>query len=143
MVSPSPLKKISIFSSFGKAELALLEAQAARRKFPADAIVIREGEDSDSMCVILSGEVSVLVADSQGEQVTMDTMGEGDYFGEYALFDGSKRSASIVTTRESSILFVTRDAIMDLFNDSPESAFSLIVDLIERIHELTDSAKHV
>ena len=143
MVSPSPLKKISIFSNLGKAELALLEARAARRKYPADTIVIREGEDSDSMCIILSGEVSVLVADSQGEQVTMDTMGKGDYFGEYALFDGSKRSASVVTTKESSILFVTRDAIMDLFNDSPESAFSLIVDLISRIHELTASAKHV
>lgn len=73
--------------------------------------------------------------------VAVDTMGKGNYFGEYAMFDGSKRNASVVTTTETDMLVITRDAIIDLITQNPESALSMIGDLISRIHELTAQLK--
>ena len=142
MVALSSLKKVSIFSGLGRAELALLESRSSRRRFPEGSIVIRDGEDSDSMFIILSGEVDVLVTNKEGERIKVDTLGKDDYFGEYAVLDGSKRSAWVITTEETNMLVITRDSIIDLIVDNPQSALSMMSDLVSRIRELTASLKH-
>ena len=94
----SVLGQISIFAGLDDDELKLLEGKSVRRKVKKNTIIINEGDDSDSMYVILSGRVKVYLNDANGKEVTINDMTEGEYFGEYALLDGSKRSASIVTT---------------------------------------------
>jgi CRP/FNR family cyclic AMP-dependent transcriptional regulator len=136
MRGPNPLKKISLFSGLTRIELALLDARATRTRFPENTLVIREGEVSDSMFVILSGKVKVFRTDDQGKEVPIDFMGKGGYFGEYAMLDGSKRSASVVTTEPSDFMVISKDTMLDLFAESPDMAFSLIRDLVTRIREL-------
>lgn len=141
MVAVSPLKKVSIFSGLGKAELALLELNASRKRYPADTLVIKQGDSSDSVFVILAGEVRVFVTDFEGNSVNVERMRKGDYFGEYAVLEGSKRSASVMTVKESDFLIVSKEQILDLFAENPDTAFSLIGDQIARIRELTSAAK--
>ena len=136
MRGPNPLKKISLFKGLTRIELALLESRVTRTRFPENTVVIREGETSDSMFVILSGKVRVFRKDDKGGEVTIDFMGKGDYFGEYAMLDGSKRSASVVTTEASDFMVISKDTMIDLFGESPDMAFSLIRDLVTRIREL-------
>lgn len=141
MATKNPLKNISIFSGLGNAELALLEMKASRKRYPADTLVIRQGDLSDSLFVILSGEVRVFVTDFEGNKTNIDRMKAGDYFGEYAVLVGSKRSASVKTVKESDFLIVSKDQILDMFADNPDTAFSLMGDLITRIQELTATQK--
>ena len=95
------------------------------------------------MFVILSGAVRVFSKGEDGSDITFDTMGARDYFGEYALLDGSKRSASVETTEDSDFLVLRRDDIIDMFADNPETAFSLIGDLVQRIRDLTSTVKNL
>ncbi len=141
MVAVSPLKKISIFSGLGNAELALLEHRTSRQRFPPDTLVIEQGDDSDSMFVILSGEVRVFLTDAEGNSVNIDSMKKGDYFGEYALLDGSKRNASVITVKECDFLVISKEQILDTFADNPDTAFSLVGDLVTRIRELSTNVK--
>ncbi len=139
----SILKSISIFAGLTDDEAQLLESQAMRRKISKNTIVINEGDESDSMYIILSGRVKVFLTDENGKEVIINDMGEKDYFGEYALLDGSKRSASIMTTEPSEFLVISKDTIIGTFRENPDTAFSLIRDLVSRIRELTFTVKNL
>lgn len=143
MAGPSPLAKISIFNGLSKAEMSLLEARASHRRYPADALVMSEGDDSSAMYVILSGSVRVFVLDDNGNEITIDTMGKQDYFGEFALLDGSKRSASVITAETCDFLVIDKEAMIEMFSDNPEAAFSLTADLAARIRNLTSTLKNL
>lgn len=139
----SILKTVSIFSGLSDGEAAELEAQAMRRIVKKNTIVISEGDESDSMYVILKGRVRVFLNDANGKEVVINDMGKHEYFGEYALLDGSKRSASIITAEDCEFLVVSRETILATFRANPDTAFSLIGDLVDRIRELTFTVKNL
>lgn len=137
----SALHNVSIFQSLSEADAALLESHARRRRYGKNFIVVQEGDEGSSMFVILSGRVSAFVTNSDGKRLFLRDMYAGDYFGEYALLDKSPRSASIHTAEPCEFLEISRDAILQTFNQSPDSAFGLIQDLVTRIRDLTLRAK--
>lgn len=139
----SILKTVSIFAGLNDTEAAALEEQAIKRRVQKNTIVINEGDDSDSMYIILKGRVRVYLNDANGKEVVINDMGENDYFGEYALLDGSKRSASIITAEECDFMIISKDIILNTFRDNPDTAFSLIGDLVNRIRELTFTVKNL
>jgi len=77
----------------------LLEAiakGATVRAFPKNAIIVNEGDETDSVYVILSGRARVYVSNAQGREVQLNVIGPGEYFGEVTL-DGGPRSASVMS----------------------------------------------
>ena len=70
---------------------------ATVRHFPKRAIIVIEGDDTDSLYVMLSGKARVFVADDKGREVQLNQMGPGEYFGEITL-DGGPRSASVMAS---------------------------------------------
>src|SRR5918992_3139829 len=70
-------------------------AVATVRTFPKRAIIVTEGDDTDSLYVVLSGKARVFVADEKGREVQLNQLGTGEYFGEVTL-DGGPRSASVM-----------------------------------------------
>ena len=81
----------------------LLEAigkVATVRVFPKNAIIVSEGDETDSLYVIISGRARVYVANAQGREVQLNVIGPGEYFGEVTL-DGGPRSASVMATERA------------------------------------------
>ena len=118
---------------------ALLQAIAAvggTRRYPARTIIISEGDQTDSLYVVLSGRVKVFTSDPAGRELTIATHGRGEYVGEMAL-DGLARSAS-VTTVEAAQLSVIRGAnVRALIGTHPDFALNLIHKLIWRARQAT------
>jgi len=77
-------------------QLRALAAHGVARTFQRNAVVINEGDETDSLYIILSGKVKVYLADESGKEVVLNTAGPGSYFGEMVL-DGGPRSASVMT----------------------------------------------
>ena len=77
------------------------------RAFPKNAVVLNEGDRTDSLYIILEGRVKAFVADPDGKEVVLSTQGMGEYFGEMVLDEGP-RSASIMTLEPSKFLVVPR-----------------------------------
>src|SRR5919201_6658115 len=80
----------------------LLEAiakGATVRAFPKNAIIVNEGDETDSLYVMLSGRARVYVSNAQGREVQLNMIGAGEYFGEITL-DGGPRSASVMAGGE-------------------------------------------
>ena len=125
-----------------EAELHAFSGQGAVKSFPKQTVIVSEGDETDSLYVILSGRVKVFVADESGHEVVLGTQGPGEYFGEMAL-DGGARSASVLTLEPSKFLVVPRSRMREFLRGQPGFAVRLIEKLIRRSRALTVSVKNL
>ena len=113
-----------------------ISKHAVQRRFPAKALIVQEGDRSDSLYIILEGRVKAYMSDASGREVILSTMGPGEYFGEVALDEGP-RSASVMSL-EPCVLSVIPLADLDLLiHNSPAFASHFIHRLLGRIRTLT------
>lgn len=124
----------------GDAELAALAARGVVKVYPKSAIIVSEGDDTDSLFVILEGRVKVYVSDEEGREVVLRTMGCGEYFGEMVL-DGGPRSASVVTLEHSRFAILGRQRFREFLHEHPAFSIRLVEMLIQRTRALTKSVK--
>ena len=129
--------------AFAVIDDALLTAIAARggvRRYPANAVLINEGDAADSLYIVLSGRVKVYASSENGKQVILNHHGPGEYVGELA-FDGGVRSASVMTLEPSTCAVVTGANLQEFVAAHPAFAQHLILNLIQRVRRLTASVK--
>ena len=112
------------------------------RKFPKGAVIITEGDPSDSIYVILSGRVKVYLSDSDDREVVLNTCGPGTYLGELA-FDDAPRSASVMTLEPSTFSVISGKRFRDFVVASPDAAIHLIRDLIRRVRALSENVRNL
>ena len=125
-----------------EAELRALSGQGAVKAFPKQTVIVSEGDETDSLYVILSGHVKVFLADESGREVVLGTQGPGEYFGEMVLYGGA-RSASVMTLEPSRFIVIPRRKVREFLRGQPEFAVRIIEKLIRRIRVLTASVKNL
>src|SRR5262249_4571720 len=86
---------IGPLATMGEDALKALAPHGSARSYPKNSVIINEGDETDSLYVLLAGRVKVFVSDEEGKEVVLSTMREGSYFGELVL-DGGPRSASVM-----------------------------------------------
>lgn len=124
------------------AELRALSEQGTLKSFPKNAVIVSEGDETESLYVILSGRAKVFVADESGKEIVLGTQGPGEYFGEMVL-DGGPRSASVMTVEPSRFVVIPKRNVRDFLRSHPEFAIRLIEKLIHRTRALTASVKNL
>jgi CRP/FNR family transcriptional regulator, cyclic AMP receptor protein len=117
-----------------------IAALATVRSFPKRSIVVSEGDDTDSVYVVLSGKMRVFVSDENGREVQLNQLGPGEYFGEITL-DGGPRSASVTALEDCRCAVVKRAELMPLMERSPQFALHLVRKLASRVRALTDNIR--
>ena len=108
------------------------------RSYPANAIILHQGDPDDTFAVILSGRVSVVVGIGEGRTIPLDTLGPGDYVG-LLMLDGQRRSASIMTLKPTKLRIFDRPQVEALVATEPYFARHLLLKLVERVRVLTGS----
>lgn len=134
------LKAVSLFSTLSAQAIAALAEGAAVRAYARNALVMTEGERSDSLYVVLSGRVKVYVSDEHGKDLVLNVQGPGEYFGELALDEGP-RSASVMTLEPSKLAVIANDVLRGFLTSHPEAAVQLVRGLIGRVRRATESLK--
>ena len=122
------------------ADLVAVGSHGITRSYPKNTIIVSEGDQTDTLYIILEGKVKAFVADRDGHEVVLSTQGPGEYFGEMVLDEGP-RSASIVTLEASRFLVVPKKDFRDFVMKNPGFALSLIEKLIQRARLLTANVK--
>ena len=90
-----------------------------RRLVPAGGIVVSEGDPGNSLFLIASGSVRILVVGGHGRPLEIRRLDVGDFFGEVAALTGQPRSATVVATTESELLEIDRPALGILVEARP------------------------
>src|ERR1700704_3215707 len=128
-------QEVGPFASLDEGALRALAPHGAVRSFAKNAVVVTEGDQTDSLYILLSGRAKVFVSEEDGREVVLSTIREGDYFGELVL-DGGPRSASIMTLEPSRCFVIPLGDIEGLLERNPLFAGHLIHMLIGRVRSL-------
>jgi CRP/FNR family transcriptional regulator, cyclic AMP receptor protein len=117
-------------------DVARLSKLAYARQFPARAVIVTEGEETDALYVILEGRAKAYVSDAAGKEAVLSIMGPGEYFGEISI-DERPRSASVMTLDPSRLLVIPNEKFRTFLAEDPEFTLHFIRKLMHRIRELT------
>ena len=122
MISDSLLQGVYLFADLSAGERATLAKIAQAMTVPAGFPIFRAGDPATALYLIEAGSVRVTVIASTGKPIEVAMLGSGSHFGEMALIDGAKRSASAETLEPTSMLRFDYDKITPLLDRSPATA---------------------
>ena len=109
------LQKISLFKELPDEVVQQLASELQEVEAQKDHIIIRKGDEGDSMFLVIRGAVKV----HDGDRV-LATVIAGEYFGEYALIDSYTRSASVTATQPTLLLQLSKDRFDGIMERHPK-----------------------
>lgn len=107
------------------------------KEYKQGDVIVRQGEVGDCMFVIQDGEVEA-VAESDGKELRLRTMGRNEFFGEMALFEKEVRTATIRAIRPTRVLTIDKKNFLSGIHEDPSLAFRIVQTMSHRIRDLTD-----
>jgi CRP/FNR family transcriptional regulator len=132
------LHRIPLFSALTEEDLAQVAEVALPRRFGAGETVFREGDASDTCYVIRRGHVRAVREHGDGRSITLAQFGPGDFFGELAMFDDERRSATIETLEDTDALAILGPDMRRLLREHPQIAVKLLSALGRRLRETNE-----
>ena len=127
------LKSVTLFADLEEGELERFSQVAVPRSFPAGTRVFHEGDDSDACYIVKQGSFRVTREHSDGRAITLATLGPGEIFGELAMLDGDKRSASAEALSDGELLALPANDVRALLARHPEISLKLVAGLVRRL----------
>ena len=134
-LNPQILKSVPLFSAFSDSQLGQLLTCVQHRSYPRNAFILRAGEETDALYLMLSGRVKVLIPDEEGHEVILSMMGPQEFFGEMGLLDDLTRSASVETLEPCEMLRLSRAGFTNILKDNFELAMLIIRNLVRRLRD--------
>jgi CRP/FNR family transcriptional regulator len=125
--------RVPVFESLHAEDLERVASVAVPRRFGAGEAVFYEGDDSDTCYVVRSGHARAVRAHADGRQITLATFGPGDIFGELAMFDAERRSATVEAVDDLEVLGILSGDMRRLMRERPELAVQLVISLGRRL----------
>lgn len=125
------LAAVRLFATCGKKELRAIAKTAKLSNVRADTTIITEGEEGNTMYVILTGTARV---SRNGRKLA--TAGPGDSFGELALLSKGPRTATVVALSNMEVAIITRRQLSSLLEDAPAFAKKLLESLADIVRDL-------
>ena len=127
------LRSVPLFADLEEGELERFSQVAVPRSFPAGTRVFHEGDSSDACYIVSAGSFRVTREHSDGRAITLATLGPGEIFGELAMLDGDKRSASAESITDGTLLALPANDVRGLLGRNPEIALKLVAGLVRRL----------
>jgi CRP/FNR family transcriptional regulator, cyclic AMP receptor protein len=121
-------------------DLSALAAASRLRTFRRGQVVFTRGDPGDTVIVVVSGRVKVVVRSADGGALTLAIIGPGGLFGEVGVADGGPRSSDAETLDECRLLLVPRQEIQEICARVPSAAQALTASIAATLRRLTDAA---
>jgi CRP/FNR family transcriptional regulator len=127
------LKKVPIFLNISHKDLANIAKDIIERKYPKGSYLFFENEEGNTLYIVVSGLVKIYRSDTSGRIKTLAYLKEGDFFGEMAMLDEEKRSASAYVLEDSFVLVLNRSDFQRELLNNPIIALKLMKTLSARL----------
>jgi CRP/FNR family cyclic AMP-dependent transcriptional regulator len=134
-VIPQILRTVPLFSSLSDEQLRMLQPNLQQRSYPRGALIVRAGEETDALYIILSGRVKILIPDEQGREVILAVMTKNEYFGEMGLLDDQPRSASVEALEPCQVLRFSKAGLLPAMRDNFDLSMVVIRNLVKRLRD--------
>lgn len=129
------LAQVPVFSTLERGDLQQIAPLAVPRLFEAGQVVFRKGDASDTCYIVRSGRARALREHPDGRAITLSTFGTGDIFGELAMFEDERRSATVEALERTSVLAILGPDMRRLMSIHPGISMRLAIALGRRLRE--------
>ena len=107
------------------------------KEYKTGDVIVRQGDTGNCMFVIQEGEVEA-VAEADGKELRLRTLGANDFFGEMALFEKETRTCTIRALRPTRVLTIDKKNFLGGIHEDPSLAFRIVKTMSHRVRDLTD-----
>ncbi|HUH79953.1 MAG TPA: Crp/Fnr family transcriptional regulator [Solirubrobacteraceae bacterium] len=132
------LAGVPAFETLDHSDLGRIADVAVPRSFEAGELVFREGDDSDTCYIVRDGHARAIRSHGDGRTITLATFGPGDIFGELAMFEDERRSATVEAMSPTTVVGVLGGDMRRLMSEHPGIAMRLAVALAGRLRETNE-----
>lgn len=132
------LARVPVFEALGPADVGRVADVAVRRQFPPGQVIFREGDASDTCYVVGRGHARAVRENIDGRTITLAHFGPGDIFGELAMFDDERRSATVETLDAVEAIAILGADMRRLLREHPDIAVKLVIALGRRLREANE-----
>ncbi|HEY8067959.1 MAG TPA: cyclic nucleotide-binding domain-containing protein [Burkholderiales bacterium] len=134
-VSTTVLKSVPMFGSFPEDQLRALAAMVMRRNAPRGSAIMHAGDPTDSLYIVVSGRLKVMMGEADGKEVILGILGPGEFFGEMGLVDDSPRSATVVAIEPCELLSISKRVFKKCLVENVEVALAVLRVVVRRLRE--------
>lgn len=127
------LELVPIFTNLPKEVIEQIVPVGNRKTYSKDSVILVEEEVGTALFVIIKGKVKVSRSSTDGREVILSIISDGDFFGEMSILDGLNRSATVVALEETELFIIQRKEFIDLLNKHPEISIALLTELTKRL----------
>lgn len=127
------LARVPTFEALGPEELSHVAEVAVPRAWEPGQVVFREGDASDTCYVVRHGHARAIREHADGRTITLANFGPGDIFGELAMFDDEKRSATVETIDRLDAIAILGPDMRRLLREHSDIAVKLVISLGRRL----------
>lgn len=131
------LSTVPLFSQVGRSDLERLARISTERSYSSGTNIVTEGEVGVAMFVISDGSVEVVKNDG-GNEVKIDELRRGGFFGDMALFENFPRSATVRATSDVTCLALTEWDVHAELRETPAVSIQMLKALVRRLRSVTD-----
>lgn len=138
------LEKIHFLSKQNEDSIRVLAEKTKEVKFKRKSIIIHEGDDTNSLYIILSGKVRVYCSDENSKDVTLIIQEAGTSFGILStLSEDIPRSATVEALESTVCGVINKNDFLNWLRVHPDVAIALLAEFADKIRFLTDKVKQL
>ena len=134
------LRRTELLRSVPDADLAAIAAASRLRAFRRGQVVFQRDDPSDTVIVVISGRVKVVVRSADGGELTLTVIQPGGLFGEIGIADGGGRSTDAETLEDCELLLVPLPMVKEVCARVPGAAQALTASVAATLRRLTEAA---
>ena len=132
-MSEQLLARVPALAKLPREDLMALAAAARRRQYRRDEVIFHREDPGDSLHIIESGRVEILLPSDGGEELILAILGPGDFFGDLSLLDGAPRSATAMAREPTTTVVVHREDFLGWLQSRPRAVATIFEALAQRL----------
>jgi CRP/FNR family transcriptional regulator, cyclic AMP receptor protein len=115
-----------LLSNFPPGEILSAARYFSLNHVAQDDVIFNEGDMGTFMCLIIDGNISVQKSNLEGKNIDLANLPKGRTFGEMAVLDGERRSATCIAATDGTLLILSKDSLEKMILESPTIAAKVI-----------------
>lgn len=127
------LSRVPTFEALAPAQMARVAEVAVPRRFEPGTVIFREGDESDTCYVVRRGHARAIREHADGRTIALSTFGPGSIFGELAMFESERRSATVETLDGLEAVAILGADMRRLMRENVEIAIGVVTSLGRRL----------
>ena len=136
------LRQVPLFESLDEEAAKELSGLLETLDCEAPKVLFRAGDAGDAMYLIERGKVRISVQATDGRELTLTELGQGDFFGELTLLDRQPRSANATVSEESRLAVLSREHFLSFMRSKPNVALEMLTALAHRLRRTDELLRH-